>query len=256
MRWMAFMGAALLAGSAAGTARAWDGHTLWYDSASGANPGGGGIIGTGGVTDYNITCAHCHTDAMSQIDVQLAFTPPLEDVGGEAVYAPGQTYQVAVTLVGEYLGTSGCEMYMARTNNFAATVEDVSGKVAGVLASDSGQSSTNCPQDSPGPGAGTTLMYRDCHAVFSNGAEDRTSWAFSWTAPAAGSGQLTLYYGAVDGNCDMTSKGDDVKVGTLKLGEAMAARAPGRGAPAGRLALLGLVPLGLGAALLRRRSRR
>lgn len=51
--------------TAAADAFAWDGPTLWYESAVGgqgapAGPGGGGIIGTGGATDHNITCAHCH----------------------------------------------------------------------------------------------------------------------------------------------------------------------------------------------------
>jgi hypothetical protein len=57
----------------------------------------------------------------------------------------------------------------------------------------------------------------------------------------------------------MSSRGDDVKVGTIKLGEATAQLAPAKpGSPAaagaGRaLALLGLIPLGLGLALHRRR---
>jgi hypothetical protein len=47
-----------------------------------------------------------------------------------------------------------------------------------------------------------------------------TTWTYSWTAPAAGSGPLTVYYGVVDGDANgKSSLGDDVKMGTIKLVE-------------------------------------
>ena len=70
-------------------ALAWDGAQLWFDPATGANPGGGGIIGTGGARDFNITCAHCHIGTESKIDAKVDMSPPLGSVGGQAVYAPG-----------------------------------------------------------------------------------------------------------------------------------------------------------------------
>lgn len=261
MHCIKFIGAALLAGAAISGATAdafaWDGPALWYQDSAGKSPGGGGIIGTGGATDHNITCANCHVEAKSQIDLKLDFTPPLDLVGGQTVYSPGQTYQVAVSLVGEHLGTGACGQYLTHVNNFAATVEDQSGKVAGTLMSDAGQSSAACPQGMPDPKLGTTILYNDCHAVISSGAENLSNWSFSWKAPASGSGPITVFYGAVDGDCDMMSMGDDVKMGTIKLGEATALLGPGQGAPAGegarRLSWLALVPFGLGVVLRRRR---
>jgi hypothetical protein len=141
-------------------------------------------------------------------------------------------------------------------NNFAATVENASGKIAGTLISDAGQSSSACPQAMPDPKLGTTLLYGDCHAITSNGGENMTSWSFSWTAPAAGAGSLTLYYGAVDGNCDMMSMGDDVKMGNMKLGEGMAALPPEPGSQGNRYAWLAMLPLGSGAAMQRKRRMR
>src|SRR5215203_1209669 len=85
-------------------ALAWDGAQLWYDSPTGANPGGGGIIGTGGAGDFNITCAHCHIGNENKIDAKVDMTPPLGSVGGQAAYDPGQTYQVTISLIGEHLG--------------------------------------------------------------------------------------------------------------------------------------------------------
>ncbi|HRI65089.1 MAG TPA: hypothetical protein PK156_12660 [Polyangium sp.] len=256
MRWMESIMAALVISSGASLAWAWDGPQQWFESASAKNPGGGGIIGTGGAMDHNLMCAHCHVEASNQIDLKFDFTPPLEMVGGQPVYAPGQTYQVAVNLVGEHLGTSGCGQYLAHTNNFAATVENGSGKVAGMLRSDAGQTSASCPQTMPDPKLGSTLLYGDCHAIVSSGEQNVTSWSFSWQAPDAGAGSVTLYYGAVDGNCDMMSMGDDVKMGNMKIGEAMAALSPEQKSLAPRFAWIAVLPLGLGAAMQRRRHAR
>ncbi len=71
-----------------------------------------------------------------------------------------------------------------------------------------------------------------------------------------GTGDVTLQYGMVDGNCMMDSLNDDVKVGNLKLSEGMPmGMAPPRGnGVSGVLASLGLVPaIGIVAAARRRR---
>lgn len=241
-------------------ALAWDGPELWFADPAGAQPGGGGLIGTGSARDRNITCTHCHTGAEGLIDLKLDFNPPLPTVGGQLTYSPGQTYQISAQLIGEHLGQSGCEQYMAHTNNFAAAFEDASGKPSGVLASDSGQSSASCPQAAPKPVNGSTVIYGDCHAIMSSGQQNTSSWSFSWTAPPSGSGPISLFYGVVDGNCDMMSMNDDVRVGKKKLGEATAMAPPpgpngGGGAVNKLAALLGLLPFGLVMTLKRRRRR-
>lgn len=243
------------------TALAWDGPDLWYADAAGKQPGGGGLLGTGSAGDRGITCAHCHMKAAGTIDLKLDFEPPLPTVGGQPTYAPGQTYQVAATLIGEHLGKSGCGQYLTHTNNFAAAFEDASGKPSGALTSDSGQSSKSCPTSMPKPINGTTVLYGDCHGIISSGQENVAAWSFSWTAPPGGTGAVSVYYGVVDGNCDMMSMDDDVKVGKMKLGEATAMvtppvreRAPSEGV--GKLAaLLGLVPIGVVLTARRRRRR-
>lgn len=212
--------------SVAAPALAWDGAGLWYAPADGASPGGGGFLGTGSARDRSITCAHCHVDGAGKIDAKLELDPPLGTVNGQSAYEPGKTYTVTVSLIGEYLGIGQCDQYMMRTNNMAVRIEDAGGKAAGALASDSGQSAASCPSEPPQSINGTTVLYRDCLGVVGSGAESMTSWTFSWTAPAAGAGTVTMYYGVVDGNCDMSSRGDDVKVGKLDLGEAAAALAP------------------------------
>jgi hypothetical protein len=235
-------------------ASAWDTPAMWNAPADAAQPGGGGIYATGGGRDFRIVCSHCHITPANRINLSMDFAPAL--AAGNA-YRPGQQYQVTANLAGEYLGMSGCGQYMSNVNEFAASFEDAAGQTAGILASDAGQSAAACPTQAPtAPFSGTTALYGDCHAVISNGKPNETRWQFSWTAPAAGTGPVTLYYGGVDGNCDMSSLNDDVKTGTMSLGEATAAKLPTR---SGRtmLAMLGSLPiLGLAAALGNRRRKR
>jgi hypothetical protein len=199
-------------------APAWDGDEYWERQNNDNIGGSGGIWATGARRDHGITCAHCHiNDANQQGRVGLtpSFSPPL---GAGGKYTPGTRYTVTMTMTGEWLGLSGCGAYVTHTNGFGAAFELSTGASAGLLESDSGQSAANCLQTSQSDG-GTTLTYGRCTAVVSKAALARTNWTFFWTAPAAGAGAVTLYWGVVDGNCDMMSMGDDVKTGKQTLPE-------------------------------------
>ncbi len=240
----------------AAPAAAWDGPALWYDRADAASPGGGGIFGTGGQRDHRITCSHCHVERVENgVTLDLRFQPVLGTAGSDATYQPGLRYRVEVALLGETLG-SVCDPYMMNANNFAAAFENDAGGIVGTLESDSGQSQASCPPNYTDPPTGTTALYRDCQTIFSKGAEDVAAWTFYWTAPAAG-GTVRLYYGAVDGDCTMSSMGDAVVAGrrTLIAASAQSASpAPGRGAGPGGLVLLAAM-VGIGAIVSRRRRR-
>lgn len=241
------------------SALAWDANQYWWDPAQGAPgqpyavlPGAGGIIATGGATDHNITCADCHVKSAGQIDATFAFDGmPL------TAYSPGHTYRVTAQLLYEHLGLSGCGQYVTgNVNNFGAAFEDGQGNVAGMLASDGNTTGASCQASMPQQVTGSTVVYGDCHAITSTSTKDLTQWTFSWTAPAQGTGDVTLYYGMVDGNCMMDSLNDDVKVGNVKLseGKPMGMARP-RGSGAGSaLAFLSLYPaIGIVAAVRRRR---
>jgi hypothetical protein len=239
------------------TASAWDAPELWYDPAQGVkaspydvSPGGGGIIGTGGQTDYGITCASCHTSTGVQNPgtISVDFAP-----AWNGQYVPGQTYAITATLKGEHLGVSGCDANMDNRNQIAVTFEDDLGKVAGVLAGDYG-SSASCPSTPPPQGfTGSTILWKDCHAIIANTLKNTTSWTFKWTAPAQGAGTVTMYYGAVDGDCSMSSMGDDVKTGSVKLNEKTARNdlPPSRS----MYAMLAFIPVIAGVFSRRRRKR-
>lgn len=228
-------------------AAAWDGAGAWYRAAEESSPGSGGIVGTGGARDYRITCEDCHVERSEagQIDLSISFTPPLDTAGGEPLYEPGRRYTVDVELVGEFL-TGPCDQYMAHTNSFAANFESTAGEPAGRLESDSGQNQASCPSEYTDLETGTTTLYGDCEVIFPRNGEDQTRWRFYWRAPAAGFGETTMYYGAVDGDCAMNSMGDAVIVDMLVMSEGVASvrvERPWRYAFGGLLALplLGLL---------------
>jgi hypothetical protein len=196
---------------------AWDGPDAWYRAANADNPGGGGILGTGAARDHGITCRECHTDRVDAptLALQFTFTPSLPSSGGMSSYAAGVRYRVDVTLQNEALGPP-CGQYLAHTDGFAATFEGANGASVGMLETDAGVSAASCPTVAQMPtAAGTTGLYSDCKAIFSKGNPDISTWSFYWTAPAGGA--VRIFYGGVDGDCDMMSMGDAVVVGTMTL---------------------------------------
>src|SRR5262249_52166696 len=143
-------------------------------------------------------------------------------------YTPGQRYTITATMTGANLaciaGPSGGGTPADKIRNFAASFETDSGAPAGVLVSDANQTAPSRRLRPPPhtPPAGTTLLDGDCAVIFSAGT-DTGPWTFTWTAPA--SGAVHIYWGAVDGNCDMMSMGDAVQNGSTTLMPAAMPRA-------------------------------
>jgi hypothetical protein len=196
-------------------ALAWDGAGMWYSSAtggsSGTQPGGGGILGTGGQHDYGIKCTDCHVQRqIENLTFDLTFTPALT----AGSYIPGTRYTVVAQLTGAQLAVPCTMPYTQNIDNFAASFEDDTGAAAGALAADDGQSAPSCTLPSPAP-PGTTALDGDCKVIFANGSANLDRWTFYWTAPA--SGPVHVFWGAVDGDCDMMSMNDAAITGSLTL---------------------------------------
>ena len=199
---------------AASPALAWDGPGMWYGAADGASPGGGGILGTGGGHDHGIKCTDCHVERKNEPNLafDLAFSPALAN----NTYAPGTRYTITAKLTGALLPTPSCTVNGGKNNDgFAASFEDDDGVNVGMLAADDGQSAPSCTLSSPPPANGTTALDGDCKVIFSLGKANTTTWTFSWTAPA--SGKVHIYWGAVDGDCDMMSMNDAAVTGSRTL---------------------------------------
>ncbi len=198
----------------------------WHGAAdgtqsTGGRAGAGGIYGTGGALDFYTTCGSCHIKSAGLIDVTVVPTPAWNKVQNLDAYKPGQVYSITVNMVGEHLGLNQGNDNL---NGMAVTIEDQGGKAQGVLVSDTNPpvSSASCPASYPAqdPASGTTYLYGDCHGVFFIPRANTTSWTFSWTAPSAGTGKLSIFYGVVDGDHHGSSSlGDDVKMGVVKLEE-------------------------------------
>jgi len=201
----------------------------WHDASDANNyqdytrAGGGGIYGTGSTQDWGIKCSHCHIEGEGLIDVSFDVFPSWTDVGGLEGYVPGERYTITVNLLGEHRGLTNPDPPNENKNGMVAVIEDASGQTAGIYHTDSGVSSDNCPPDPPPktePTLMTTYVYRDCHGVLFTEHNETTSWTFDWEAPAAGTGDVTIYWGVVDGDWDAKSSlDDDVKEGTIRLAE-------------------------------------
>lgn len=188
---------------------AWDGPGMWYARADAANPGGGGILGTGGGHDYGIKCTDCHVER--QMEPNLAFGITFSPALVNNTYAPGVRYTITAKLTAATLPCA--QGFTDNTDNFAASFEDATGASVGMLAADDGQSAPSCTLPSPAP-AGSTALDGDCKVVFGQG-KNRTTWTFNWTAPSTGA--VRVFWGAVDGDCDMMSMGDAAVTGSMTL---------------------------------------
>jgi hypothetical protein len=200
-------------------AYAWDGPGMWYRAADDANPGGGGIMGTGGRHDHGIKCTDCHAQRQDEPNLSFAldFAPPLAN----NTYVPGTRYTVTARMTGAQLGVN-CSVPNGRNvDGFATSFEDDAGASAGMLAADDGQAAPSCALPSPPP-PGTTALDGDCKVIFANSTPDTTTWTFYWTAPSTGT--VHVYWGAVDGACDMMSMNDAAVVRSETLAPAPAAR--------------------------------
>ena len=213
-------------------------------------------------------------------------------------YQAGQLYQLEVQLGNETEGTqydtSTCTEPPGKTdhypyvqcnnNSFALEIDDSAGApMAGGAFCAKQPAAAGCPM--PNPDSDEVVVAPDGDAVFANRQHstaspktipnnDPTSWHLWWLAPAAGTGPVTLYVAAVDGNggsgtadSDQDPYGDDTVRATISIQErgapvptgaqAGCAAAPMRTPPP--LALVALFALAIllrwRAATIRRRSR-
>ncbi|HEY2749195.1 MAG TPA: hypothetical protein VGL86_31475 [Polyangia bacterium] len=185
---------------------------------------GEGLYFTGAPRFASLDCSSCHADGPQKVGLQLNAD---DDSLFSAGYQPGKTYELQIELTNESEGltykTPTCTdppapgdtfTYVQCNNNgFGLEIDDDTGApLAG--------SNVFCPQE---PTAGMcppadftkdqALVAPDGDAVFDakvysadpnmpklvtrNGAD---TWHFFWTAPKAGTGPLTVYVAAVDGN--------------------------------------------------------
>ncbi|MEP7122563.1 MAG: hypothetical protein ABJE95_16695 [Byssovorax sp.] len=217
--------------------------SAWHGTANAVSPGASDIYGTGGVSDWGLTCANCHIKAPGLINATVLPPGGWPKKNGLNSYVPDTSYLVTVSLVGEHLAANAPAPAYNNLNSFALTAEDQNGKPQGVFTTDgtnplfarssngpeclaktaalpAGFWETQAPTTYTNNNTGTTFLVGDCHAIVNLTIPNRTNWTFTWKAPKVGTGPLTLYYGVVDGSSHgSNSQDDDVKMGTVKLVE-------------------------------------
>ncbi|HRI66330.1 MAG TPA: hypothetical protein PK156_18910 [Polyangium sp.] len=228
-KWMLVLGLVVAASMNTDVVRAFPQSGEWHWAADAQRPGAGDIFANGSAQDWGITCAHCHINDKQQqghIDFAIVPSPAWQKVNGADAYKPGTTYTMTAVMSKAGTTTPSDNLGAAGNNNningFTLTAEDVNGNPMGTFRGDAVPGM--CPANAPMPDAFamgfTTYAYGNCNRVVSLDLPAVIlQWSFTWQAPAAGSGDVTLYYGAVDGDGSKTLFGDDVKLGTVKLKE-------------------------------------
>jgi hypothetical protein len=251
-----------------------------------------GVYFTGAPRFASQTCAACHTDGPGRVQLKLGVDQPSLFVDG---YTPGVTYLFEVELNGEVEGlqynTPTCTeppgprdtftYVQCNNNNFALEIESGAGPLSGAsLFCSQAPVAGACP--TPNAFNDEVVVAPTNDAVFGNrqhdpanpktvSRNDPTRWHLWWTAPPAGTGPLTLYLAAVDGNGgggtldnDQDPLGDDTVQSSFSLQEAGAQVPNGAGAgcavggavhPSLVLGLLGLLALLATAGRWRRATR-
>ncbi len=249
---------------------------------------GEGIYFTGAPRFASLTCNSCHTDGPRALGLELAADQPALFQSG---YVPGQTYELEVQLKNETKGTqynsptctdppgTSSGYVQCNNNNFGLEVDAAGAPLTKGFCAAAPVAGV-CP--APDQTNDEALVAPDGDAIFGNRQLDAntarlvvrngpTTWHLWWTAPPAGTGPVTVYVAAVDGNGgagtaanDQNPYGDDTAQASFFLQEAGASVPTGAsaacalgGAPArGSLTILLLLPLLVLAARRRRHARR
>lgn len=180
-----------------------------------------GLYFTGAPRFASLDCSTCHRNGPQRVGLRLnADDPDLFTTG----YVPGKLYQLQVELTNETEGLSWnakqCtdppapgdtyQYVQCNNNGFGLEIDANGAPLSGGYCAQQPKNGV-CPM--PDYTVDESLVSPDNDAVFDAKIysadpnmpklitrNDATSWKFWWTAPKAGTGPLTVYVAAVDGN--------------------------------------------------------
>ncbi len=248
-----------------------------------------GIYFTGAPRFVSQTCESCHTDGPKLVHLKLGADDQSLFSSG---YRSGATYEIQVSLESESkgltYGTPTCTeptvqgdkyTYVQCNNNaFALEIDASYGPLTGAsIFCAAAPENGVCPPVNPN--TDEALIGPNGDAVFANRPHstdpaqpklvtrnDPTSWHFWWTAPTAGTGPVTVYVAAVDGNGgagvsvnDQDPYGDDTISGSFFIqeqGGVVSNSAEAACSMAGHGSELGAMAMGVVLLAFRFRSRR
>lgn len=160
---------------------------------------GSPIRATGAPPGTNCTQCHSGTVNSGPGSVRIEFPS-----GGS--YTPGNTYKVRVTVADPAAARWGFELTARMGGDLSVT--------AGTFAIDNAATT----QFSPGSTSGQYVTHTP--AGTAAGTSGSATWEVSWTAPAAGSGQVTFFAAGNAANNNNTNQGDQIYTTSLAITEA------------------------------------
>ena len=161
-------------------------------SYTGGSPGGK----TGSPGDGGATCTQCHAGTAQPQGGLISTTVPFSG------YEPGETYTVTVSA-----NMSGISKY-----GFELTAESNGGVKQGTF-------SVTDPARVKKVNGGKAVTHTSGGTVASGGS---ISWSVDWTAPAAGTGQVTFYTAVNATNSNGSTSGDQIYTGSRMVSEHVA----------------------------------
>lgn len=160
--------------------------------------GSGPINGVAAAPGDFANCTACHTtNAVNSGDGSFAIG------GAPAVYTPGQTYPLTITLQDPGQKRWGFELVAL----------DDAGANAGLLAS------TGATVQTSTDAAGRIYAKHTNAGSFSGTANGPVSWTVNWTAPAAGRGTVAFYAAGNAANNNLSNSGDFIYTAATATGE-------------------------------------
>lgn len=164
-----------------------------FSSSAGANASGAPSGNTGSPGD-GATCTSCHTGSSAATQAGLiTSTVPLTG------YVPGQTYTITGTIT-----ASGKTKF-----GFQVSPQNAAGIQKGTMTVTNSANTQLV-------GSGKYMTHKFAGTAFSSGT---ATWSFDWTAPAAGTGDVTFYGSFNATNSNSSTAGDVITLSSLMVSE-------------------------------------
>lgn len=163
---------------------------------------GGGQPGLTGAPGEN-NCTQCHVGTVQDGSTENALIV-LDGITPVTQYTPGNSYTVSVSMNSN-----------PAKKGFSATALDGNTAMAGMFTGDGTIGGTQDFTNTPG-----TRTYVS-HTASSN-TSSQSSWLWTWTAPTAGTGDVTFYVAANAANNNGNTSGDVIYLSTHTISEANA----------------------------------
>lgn len=142
------------------------------------------------------SCTQCHAGTLNPGNASAVISAP----GLTNGYTPGQTYTITASISGTTSNKIGFESTIESDAN--------NSKTGTIIITDGTRTKTT--------NGGNAITHKSAGTSSTGGAN---SWSFDWTAPSAGTGNVTIYSAFNVSNSSSTTGGDQIYTQTLNVTE-------------------------------------